>query len=181
MRRKAKKYIHDLVDTAVGMSAAGEVAQKSFTYAGGFGLAGWATKAAGASARTMAILTRTIYNPVEVLSLNIAMLVDKYLGGKDGLVTTDQRKNEQLIELAARSAQRGYLPTLAKIDAIMHPRGELVGTIGRGINSVITAPFKAAMWGGRKAVGAVTGWDTRSVEQKIEYNTAITPVGENRV
>lgn len=133
-----KAFADRLTSNVLAIQPGTELAQKSLGYAAMYGAAGWLTAAAGVPARALSVLQRTLYNPVEALSLNMASFFAKKIGGLDGWITTDQRKNEQLLSLALESAAQGRQPTDADLNGIFQPKGEIMGPLGRGLNKAMS-------------------------------------------
>jgi len=125
-------FIDQLTAKCLDDSVGTETAKKSLAIAAGVGTLPWMAEMAGASPEVLDILSRTLLNPVEISSLNVTIGLAQWAGGKDGFITTDARKSEQLAHMAMGSmaqAVRGKAKDAAPHEVVIDVEPENPDTI----------------------------------------------------
>jgi hypothetical protein len=151
-----RAFTQELTREVMALTPDSESAQKALVITALAGLIPWLAEFyLKAPKVALDLMQRTIFNPIETTALNSILILAEHVGGLDGWVTTDARKNEQLFSLVLDRGAGGPPITSGDLAAIYQPNGELLGPAGRlldrGLSSVsdgVAWPLRMAGWVG---------------------------------
>jgi hypothetical protein len=177
-----RAFVNRLTKEAMKVSASQAIVQKSLALTNVLGLLPAVIQAVMSAEKIstekqqaiIETLQRTIFNPVEAISMTASLGLAVHAGWKNGSVTTDEEKNRQLMALAL-SKPSGTDQNLSpeEIRKIQQPSmAEFLGPMGGFIQRVLVGAIR-----GSEALTAAVG-GPQSESRQINYDAATRDVNQ---